>query len=158
MDRKDKEFFEHPLVLVDNIPFRNHDALLGIAPAKINSVSVIASKYVFGKEVLNGIIMVKTKEANLGGLPLPAEVVSVDYIACDPLVTVPMEKENKFSSSKPRQKNTLYWDPSVNMSGGHQTIQVYSSNAVSDYDVVVRGVDDEGNEFTQIKTITVTDK
>lgn len=158
VDKRDKEFFDHPLVMVDNIPFRKHDDLLGIAPSKINSVSVIASKYVFGKEVLNGVIMVKTKESNLGGLPLPAEVVSVDYIACEPLVTVPMEKENKFSISKPGLKNTLYWNPSVNLTGGYQTIQFYSGNAISDYDVVVRGVDDEGNEFTQIKTIRVTNK
>lgn len=155
---REKEFFEHPLVMVDNIPFRNHDSVLSIAPSKINSVSVIASKYVFGKEVLNGVIMVKTNESNLGGLSLPAEVVSVDYIACDPLVTVPNGKENTFSVSKPGLKNTLYWDPSVNLTSGHQTIQFYSSNAISDYDVVVRGVDDEGNEFTQIKTISVTSK
>lgn len=158
VDRRNKEFFEHPLVMVDNIPFRNHGDLLSIAPSKINSVTVIASKYVFGKEVLNGVIMVKTKESNLGGLPLPAEVVSVDYIACDPLVSVPIQKENTFSVSKPGLKNTLYWNPSVNLKGGQQTIQFYTSNTISDYDVVVRGMDDDGNEFTQIKTIKVTTK
>jgi len=158
VDRRNKEFFEHPLVMVDNIPFRNHGDLLSIAPSKINSVTVIASKYVFGKEVLNGVIMVKTKESNLGGLPLPAEVVSVDYIACDPLVSVPIQKENTFSVSKPGLRNTLYWNPSVNLKGGQQTIQFYTSNTISDYDVVVRGVDDDGNEFTQIKTIKVTTK
>src|SRR4051812_33909378 len=80
VDRRDKAFFDHPLVLIDNIPFHNHDALLGLAPSKINSVGVIASKYVFGKEVLDGVVIVKTKEGNLGGLPLPGDVVSVDYI------------------------------------------------------------------------------
>lgn len=158
VDKRNKEFFDHPLVMIDNIPFHDHDALLSIAPAKIDAVSVIASKFVFGKEVLQGVVMVKTKEGNLGGLPLPADVVSVDYIAYDPLVTITTEKENKFSAAKPGLKNTLYWDAAVDLSDGHETIQFYSSNALSDYDVVVRGVDDEGNEFTQVKTITVMNK
>ncbi|HET6226386.1 MAG TPA: hypothetical protein VFF27_08915 [Bacteroidia bacterium] len=158
VDRRSKEFFEHPLILIDNIPFHDHGALLSIPPSKINSVDVIASKYVFGKEILNGVVIVKTKEGNLGGLPLPNDVVSVDYITYDPMMSLPPEKENNYTISKPGLKNTLYWNEEVMLKDGHQTIQFYSSNYLSDYDVVIRGVDEEGEEFTQIKTITISNK
>lgn len=157
VDRRTKAFFDRPLVLIDNIPFHDHAALLSIPPSKINSVDVIASKYVFGKEILNGVVIVKTKEGNLGGLALPSDVVSVDYITYDPVVTLPVEG-NTYSISKPGLKNTLYWNGSVNLKEGHQTIEFNSSNYLSDYDVVIRGVDEEGEAFTHIKTITISNK
>ena len=158
VDRRTKEFFENPLVLVDNIPFHNHAAVLSIVPSKIESVKVIASKFVFGREVLNGVVLIKTKEGNIGGLPLPPEVVSVDYITYEPLVTISTQKQDEFSVEKPGLKNTLYWEPSLNLTGGQQTIKFYCGNAAADYDVIVRGVDEEGNEFTQVNTITVKNK
>jgi hypothetical protein len=49
----------------------------------------------------------------------------------------------------------LYWNPNVMLTEGKQMIQFYSGNDLSEYDVVVRGVDENGKVFTEIKTIAV---
>lgn len=157
-DRTDKSFFEHTLILLDNIPFHDHAALLGIPPSKINSVGVIPRPYVYGGQVINGVISIKSKDGNLAGLKLPEDIVAVDYITYQPEERLIYTLENKFSSTKPGFKNTLYWNPSVELKDGKQQIQFYSSGYLSEYDIVVKGIDKKGNAFTEIKSITITNK
>jgi hypothetical protein len=158
VDRKTKITFEQPLVLLDRIPFHDHSVLLGIPPSKINSVGTIATNYVYGGEVIGGVIDIKSKADDLAGLPLPADVVAVDYITYNPSVTPQFEKTMNFSPDKPGLRNTLYWNPEVILNEGKQTIQFYSGNDLSLYDIVVRGLDEKGNVFTKIKTIGVGNK
>lgn len=156
-DKKDKSFFEQSLILLDNIPFHDHMALLNIPPSKINSVSVIPRPYVYGGQIINGVISIKSKDGNLAGLELPKDIVAVDYITYYPEEKIQYTKE-KFSTEKPGFKNTLYWNPEVEITGGKQQIQFYTGNTASDYDIVIRGVDEEGKVFTQIKTIKVVSR
>jgi hypothetical protein len=155
VDRKTKITFEQPLVLLDNIPFHDHSALLSIPPSKINSVGIIATNYVYGGEVIGGVINIKSKEDNLAGLPLPNDVVVVDYITYNPLITAQFDKSMSYSPDKPGLRNTLYWNPHVILNGGKQTVQFFTGNDLSQYDIVVRGVDQTGKVFTKIKTIEV---
>jgi hypothetical protein len=151
VNRKTKEAFDQPLVLLDHIPFHDHSALLNIPPSKINSIGVIATNYVFGGEVINGVINIKSKDDNLAGLPLPGDVVVVDYITYNPSITPQFDKTVIFSPDKPGLRNTLYWNPDVVLNEGKQRVLFYSD--ALQYDIVVRGVDENGKAFTKIKTI-----
>jgi hypothetical protein len=155
VDRKTKITFEQPLVLLDDIPFHDHAALLNIPPSKINSVGTIPTNFVYGGEVIGGVINIKSKAGDLAGLALPNDVVVIDYITYNPSVTAQFEKVMVFSADKPGLRNTLYWNPNVMLTEGKQMIQFYSGNDLSEYDVVVRGVDENGKVFTEIKTIAV---
>jgi hypothetical protein len=156
VNRKTKEAFDQPLVLLDHIPFHDHSALLNIPPSKINSIGIIATNYVFGGEVINGVINIKSKDDNLAGLPLPGDVVVVDYITYNPSITPQFDKTVIFSPEKPGLRNTLYWNPDVVLNEGKQTIQFYSDGL--QYDIVVRGVDENGKAFTKIKTVKIGSK
>jgi hypothetical protein len=155
VDRKTKITFEQPLVLLDDIPFHDHAALLNIPPSKINSVGTIPTNFVYGGEVIGGVINIKSKAGDLAGLALPNDVVVIDYITYNPSVTAQFEKVMVFSADKPGLRNTLYWNPNVMLTEGKQMIQFYSGNDLSEYDVVVRAVDENGKVFTEIKTIAV---
>jgi hypothetical protein len=155
VDRKTKETFEQPLVLLDRIPFNDHSALLSIPPSKINSVGIIATSYVFGGEVIGGVIDIKSKAGDLAGLALPNDVVVVDYITYNPSVTAQFEKSMILSPDKPGLRNTLYWNPNVLLEDGKQTIQFYSGNDLSEYDIVVKGVDENGKVFTKIRELII---
>jgi hypothetical protein len=155
VDRKTKTTFDQPLVLLDRIPFHDHSVLLGIPPSKINSVGIIATSYVYGGEVIDGVIDIKSKDDNLAGLPLPGDVVVVDYITYTPEIKPQFEKSMLLAPDKPGLRNTLYWNPEVTLKDGKQAIQFYSGNDLSAYDIVVRGVDENGKAFTKIKTIEV---
>ena len=152
-DKKTKQSLEQPLVLLDYIPFHDHAALLNVSPSKIKSVGVIANKYVLGSEVIGGVIDIRSNDNNLAGLPLPSDVVVVDYITYDPLVKPQFENTTILSSDKPTLRNTLYWNPCVDLTKGKGTIQFYSGNDLSQYDIVVRGVDKNGKIITKIKEI-----
>ncbi len=158
VDEKTKITFEQPIVLLDHIPFHDHAALLSIPPSKINSVGIIATDYVYGNEVIGGVIDIKSKDDNLAGLPLPKDVVVADYIAYDPSTVAQFGKSMDFSVDKPGMRNTLYWNPNVVLNEGKLTIQFYLGNDQSKYDIVVRGVDEKGNAFTTIKAIEVGSK
>lgn len=155
VDRKTKITFDQPLVLLDNIPFHDHSALLSIPPSKINSIGIIATNYVYGGEVIGGVINIKSKEDNLAGLPLPGDVAVVDYITYSPAVTAQFENAVAASPDQPGFRNTLYWNPEVILDAGKQTLQFYTGNDRSDYDIVVSGLDETGKPFTKIKTIRV---
>jgi hypothetical protein len=157
-DKTDKSFFDHSLVLLDNIPFHNHATLLNIPPSKINSVGVIPRPYVYGGQIINGVISIKSKDGNLAGLPLPEDIVVVDYITYHPEEKIIYTKENKSPTEKPGFKNTLYWNPEVELKDGRQLIQFYSGGYLADYDVVIRGLDEKGNAFTEIKSLQVRNR
>ena len=154
-NRTDKVFFENTLILLDNIPFHDHVTLLNLPPSKIKSVSVIPNRYVYGDEILNGVINIKSKDGNLAGLQLPKDISVVEYITYNPDVKASFDKPAAFSPNKPGFKNTLYWNPNVNLKEGKQKIQFYTGDEISDYDIVVRSIDTKGEVATKIKTFSV---
>ena len=157
-DKTDKTIFPHPLILLDGIPFQDDSALLSLSPSKIISVGIIAQPFVHGSEKIYGIINIKSVDGNLGGLQLPKDLVAVDYITFSPLTSQQYKdykKESYAENRNPDFRNTMYWNPSVVLKSGKATLQFYSSDYSSDYEIVVRGMDESGKLIFSTKTIRI---
>ena len=157
-DKITKTIFPQPLILLDGIPFQDDSALLSLSPSKVISIGIIAQPFVHGSEIINGIIIIKSVDGNLAGLKLPVDLVVVDYITFSPRTSQQFKnytEEAHPDIRNPDFRNTIYWNPSVVLNNDNATLQFYASDHSSDYDIVVRGVNENGKLIFKTKTIRI---
>jgi len=157
-DKRTKVTYQKPLILFDGIPFQSDSALINLSPSKIVAVGVIAEPFVHGSEIINGIMSIRSADGNLGGLKLPGDLVVVDYITLSPLSSQQYkEHKNEMQDGQkiPDFRNTMYWNPSVVLKNGEATLQFYSADCASDYDIIIKGVDENGALIFAKKTIRI---
>jgi hypothetical protein len=145
-----------PLILVDGIPFFDTRYLLSLEPKEVNQISVVHYKYYLGNMVFDGIIDVRTKQANIGYNDLPPGSVHIVYEPAgrshkgnDPDYSVQSLKEGKI----PDYRTVLYWNPDIR---GEDEIRFYSSDLPGRYKIIIKEIRDGkvtgyGNKEIQIK-------
>jgi len=157
-DKKDKTVFSQPLVLLDNIPFQDYSKLLNTSPSKVVAIKVIAEPYVCGNEIIYGIVSIQSTTGDLAGLGLPKNVAAVDYITLNPSATISYDDYIQGVNADKRTpdfRNTLYWNPTIVLTNEEQSLQFYTSDCTSEYDIIVRGINANGEPIFSSKTITV---
>ena len=114
-----------------------------IPPQFVKQIDVINSTYVYGDQVLRGIVMLKTSTEDFGGIVLPESSTFLEFNA----ITDPMSfnadtfNEGTIDNSRtPDFRNLLYWNPDVELAKGKATISFTASHHTSEYEVVVRGI------------------
>lgn len=138
--------YENHLILVDNIPLDNLNELMQIPPAAVEQIDVINRTYVIGDHTFQGIMIVTTYTENFGGITMPMDAVFIKY----PLLTDEYSFPNYTLESQPNSfngkanfRNVLYWNPQLTIKGKTE-ISFYSSDHHSTYEIIVRGITNEG--------------
>jgi hypothetical protein len=147
LDNNRKNVYEHPLILVDNLPVFNVEEILAINPAKIERIDVIGKVYSYGDLLIEGIVMFHTKTDNFAGIQLPPASVFVEYQTITPSASVEFpvyNPENETPAHSPDFKNLLYWNPSVPFYGNDNTITFYTADEKTNYEIVVSGKTADG--------------
>jgi hypothetical protein len=148
-DEKDKIMLEEPLVLYDQIPVFNINELLKIKPKYIEKIEVINRQYIIGNYNFNGLIFIQSKNRKVPEYNLPGNSVITKFHA----LNNPVRKEYPQygtgtieDESIPDFRTLLYMNPDVVMKE-HQFLTFFTSNHVSEYDVYVRGISNDGKLF-----------
>ena len=144
-----------PLVMIDGVAIFDMESLLEVSPRLVERTEVVTSPYVRGDVTFGGIINVITRENNLGYIDLPSSGLLVDYqmlAGPDPgPETIPPEDPRL-----PDVRNTLYWEPSIELSPGEETgFSFYTSDVKGSYEILIRGFDDSGNPLEKRILFTV---
>lgn len=141
--------YHDPLVLVDNIPLNDVNKLMEIKPSKIEEIQVINRIYYLGDNYLRGVILVKSKAGNFAGIPMPDDAIFLKYQMLQQPTTflTAAQNENSF-------RNVLFWSPN-NTSKQEQKFIFNTSQHLSDYEVIVRGVLKDGQLFEERKSFKV---
>ena len=126
---------ENPLVLLDNVPFINHNEILRLAPSKIKAIRVIANPYYYGDEKINGVVSIHSKNGRLGGLDLPKSVELIDFSGYEEVVEW-KALENELPG-KAALSNTLYWNPRITVGNNGLHLNFESGQQQGDFDVFV---------------------
>jgi hypothetical protein len=137
-----KNVYDHPLILVDNLPVFNVEEILAINPAKVERIDVIGKVYNFGDLLIEGIVMFHTKTDNFAGIELPSSLAFVEYQTITPLAAVQFPVYNPQSTTpghSPDFKNLLYWNPSISLINNDTTITFYTADEISEYEIIVSG-------------------
>lgn len=148
----------YPMLLFDNIPVSNDETLLSIPSRRIERIEVINGGYIVGKNIYSGIISIYSNKRDLAGMDLPENTEFFSYsLLGDNKYTPPDYSENR-SSRNAETRNLLYWDPHMELSDeAAQKISFYTSDAIGEYTVTLRGIDESGSSIVYGQTHFIVD-
>ncbi|KPK87801.1 MAG: hypothetical protein AMS27_01345 [Bacteroides sp. SM23_62_1] len=144
-----------PLVMVDQIPIFDLDAVISIDPEKVNRIDVTNEVYVKGNVTYGGIVNIITQKGDMGGIELPAGSYFFDFMALQPEKRV--KKQIPVPEDRiPDLRNTLLWIPDLVPDEGSTTnITFKAPDCPGEYVILVRGVAGPGEILSATTRFTV---
>jgi len=140
--------YTEPLILIDNIPVFEVNELLKIQPAYVEKIEVHNSPLILGDNIILGTIMITTTTTNFGGMIMPETSTFLKYRTLTSSYQFDPPEYNtkeKKQDTKADFRNTLYWDPSLRIKS-NTSISFYTSDHLSEYEVIVRGKTARGKQ------------
>jgi hypothetical protein len=158
----DKSFLTNPFVMIDGVPFYDHDAVLKIAPAEIAKIEVLNTRYYVSDVCLEGIIDLKTTKGNLNLSAVEMPVFRQEFEApsygsgfWSPEYRTVEQKKSRI----PDFRNTLYWNPDIRTDKrGKATLEFFTSDEEGNFTILIEGFNGEGAKGSGVATFTVHSK
>lgn len=147
------------LIIVDNIenPYFMTSGFLVEDIDNIEVAEMTTASALFGPRASNGAIMITTKKGDSAPKykPNQSQFIPLGY-----------QNEMKFYSPKyttiqdiestiPDLRTTIHWEPNIEFKDGEAEIQFYTSDATTEYSIVVEGITDNGIPFYNVDKISV---
>ncbi|HEU5364696.1 MAG TPA: hypothetical protein VFU62_04170, partial [Hanamia sp.] len=145
-------FRKDPLMLLDGVPVFDVDKIIAYDPLKVQKLEVVASKYIWGPIVSEGIVSYTTYKGNLDGYTLDPRDVILDYDGLQQqrvFYSPDYSTDKEMQSRLPDFRQLLYWSPNVttNEKGiGH--ISFFTGDIPGKYLVVLQGISSNGDAGT----------
>jgi ribosomal protein L9 len=148
-----------PVLFVDGVLVNDASLIAAIEPEKVEKIDVVREKYFVGDYLFNGIINIITKAGDFSNVTLPDDAFRMAYKVIDrfgSFISPDYSSEEMKRSRIPDFRNTLYWNPSVKTNkDGNASIEFWTSDFVSDYEINVQGLTPDGKAFGIKKIIKV---
>ena len=148
-----------PVLFVDGVLVKDVSLIAGIEPEIVEKIDVVREKYFVGDYLFNGIINIITKAGNFSNVTLPDNAFRMTYKVIDrfgSFISPDYSSEEMKRSRIPDFRNTLYWNPSIKTNKeGNASIEFWTSDFVSDYEINVQGITPDGKTFVIKKIIKV---
>lgn len=147
-NEEDEILYRDPLVLIDNIPIFDMNALMKIPPSKIEKIACYPLPLVLGDNIINGLVLITTRTDNFGGIKMADGSIFLNYqmiSTSNKFESLLYNNEEKRLSRLADFRTTLYWNPELLLEN-KTTIQFYTSDHESEYEVVVRGYTSDGEK------------
>ncbi len=122
------------LVVLDGYIIYNHNELFDFNPNRINQISIIKNKYIFGSEIYQGIIFIDTFKKDY----IPK--FNNEFSVLAPQPEKKYFKENYTHNKKdriPDYRTQLYWNPNFNFA--NKNISFFTSDVTGDYEINIEG-------------------
>lgn len=142
-----------PLVLMDMIAVHDIDAILSVSSGLISHIDIINEPYVKGNITYGGIISIFSKNNDFAGIDLPQSGIFIRY---DFLSAWMPAVRGTWDTHVPDARNTLFWDGNLQIvKDTPQEITFLSGRSRGQYDIILQGVMQNGESFSQIDTFKV---
>jgi hypothetical protein len=129
-----------PLVMIDNIPVFDQEAVMALAPERIRRIDVVNDVYVRGDVSFGGVISILSRKGDMAGIDLPQGSYFFDFQTLEPL-TMEVTEVPERGERMPDTRNTLLWLDDVNVEKGSPVeFRCIMPDQPGDYLVLVRGV------------------
>lgn len=154
-----KPFDTPPGLFIDGVAIKDASLIAALEPDVVEKIEVVRSKYFVGDYLFYGIVNVITKTADFNNVALPDYSVRIPYRAIDPVssfVSPDYSRAENIKSRIPDFRNTLYWNPSLKPDKtGKVRAEFWTSDYVSDYEINIQGVTNDGRPISLKKIIKV---
>lgn len=151
IDKGSREIIgDHPLFLLDGIPFYEHKVLLGLDPEKIRFVNVVDSKYIIGELEFDGIIDLRSVRGRSGEIEDFSSVLTYRHQGYDRTSQAQKSPgqagQHGYSGGNlPDFRTLLYWNPELSFSKpGSASVSFSTPDVPGLYRVVVEGLSSDG--------------
>ncbi len=148
-----------PVLFVDGVLVKDVSLIAGIEPEIVEEIDVVRERYFVGDYLFNGIINIITKAGDFSNVTLPDNAFRMTYKVIDRIgsfISPDYSSEEMKRSRIPDFRNTLYWNPSVKTNKeGNASVEFWTSDFVSDYEINVQGITPDGKTFVIKKIIKV---
>ncbi len=146
-----------PLVIIDGLVLSDYSALWTISTKKIKAIETVHAEFVHGDMTYGGILHVKTKNKDFGGIALPANGIFFDYALLSSRLPVTSAKL-PLQAHMPDARNTLLWIPDVKSirTNGTPHIEFTTGDQYGTYWIVLEGYDLNGTPFGARTSFEVT--
>ncbi|MBK7408929.1 MAG: hypothetical protein IPJ40_13225 [Saprospirales bacterium] len=161
LNQEETAYDQEPLVLIDNLPVFDLDALMQIDPALVYQIEVVNSPYILGSYQVGSIVLIKTSTGDFAGMKFPESTVFLDYKTQDVPLEFPMmnyDAPGSNASRLPDFRTVLYWNPRSIIDSSTNEIHFYTSDHESEYSILIRGFDREGNFYLREEGFLVRGK
>jgi hypothetical protein len=148
-----------PGLFVDGVMVKDPSVIAALDPEIVEKIEVKKEKYFVGDYLFYGIVNVITKAGDFSSVTLPDYAIRQPYRAIDPVSTFVSPDYSSAEAKKsriPDFRNTLYWNPTVKPDKtGKARVEFWSSDVVSDFEIIVQGISSEGKPFSLRKSIKI---
>ena len=149
----------NPLVLLDSKPIFDGNRVLKIDPLKIKSLDVVTHNYIYGPEVLNGILSFKSYDGASINTELDPRAVVLDFEGLQlqrKFYSPVYESKQQHDSPLADFRNVLYWNPNINTWGTGTKLSFYTGDKTGKYVGVIEGIAANGEAGSKYFYFDVT--
>ena len=150
-------FDQAALVLLDGLPVHDVGLLMEVDPLRIESIDVITKSYHVGSKVFHGIVALKSYKQDFDG--------TESFFKLGKLATTVLAQHREFNHPNyedetvegriPDRRNTLYWNPNIEIQDQEMPLTFYTGDAEGTYQILIRGFAESGEPIRQTKLFTV---
>lgn len=136
------------LVLLDGVPFEDHETILNYDARLIHYIHRYTGKYTFGGELYDGIVSFITHRGTLPDMRLDrnSQMFSYEFPQKKAGFTAPTyDSEKQIDSRLPDFRHTLYWNPEI--TPATRTLSFYTSDMNGTYTITLQGISADGREI-----------
>jgi hypothetical protein len=148
-----------PVIMIDGVIFNNPAVVGAMDPSNVYMIDVIKALYVVGDYHFPGIISIFTKSTDYKNMALPPSAVRIPYQVAQaalPFYSPDYTSTAMHNRRVPDLRNTMFWNPSVKSgNNGKYSIEFWSSDFCSDYEISVQGLTADGKCFSLSRKISV---
>ncbi|MEQ9424626.1 MAG: hypothetical protein RJQ09_09430 [Cyclobacteriaceae bacterium] len=152
-------FQENPLMLVDGVPFFTTSELMALDPLKIELLDVVARKYYYQSTANHGILSFRSYEGALENIEIPETTKEFTYDGIAQKVghaRPNYEVAGTRNSKVPDYNPQVYWNANTTIDGS-SVVQFFTGDLTGQFDIVVSGFNNAGDQFYGKSTIQVSE-
>jgi len=147
------------LTLIDGVPVMDFDYVMNFDPLVVEKISVVNNAYRMGSIEYPGIIEFTTYTGDFDGQDLPQNLVEQVYHALEVprAFYSPDYADQQLKLSRiPDYRNTLYWNPQVQVGADGTELEFYTSDDTGSYRVEINGITSNGEPVFLQSSFEVT--
>jgi hypothetical protein len=139
---KNTVFDENPLILIDDMPVFDTDALGAFDPIKFKKLAVVTREFSFNKDKFSGAISFASFGNDFGGYELPANALYLNYPEIQRSKSLLSQHLNHRigEANIPDFRNALFWNPAYK----EDKLHFYTSKISGAYSVTISALDHNG--------------